>query len=77
MATRLWGGNECSVLAMIRSLAIADLSLCSDRKEIIRYLDESSMVMAHAFMDTKKEIEKRGGNVHIFGPSIMPSKMKS
>lgn len=77
MATRLWGGNECAVLAMIRSLAIADLSLCANRKDMIRYLDDSSIAMAHAFLDAKREVEKRGGEVHIFGPGIMPSKMKS
>ena len=77
MATRLWGGNECTVLAMIRSLAIADLSLCANRKDMIRYLDESSIAMAHAFLDAKKEVEKHGGKVQVFGPGIMPTKMKS
>lgn len=77
MATRLWGGNELSVLAMIRALAIADLSLCSDRNRMLQELNQSSAALAQAFQDAKREMEKRGGKVLVFGPNIMPPKMKS
>ena len=36
MVTRLWGGNEMAVLAMIRALAIADLAVSVNRKQMIR-----------------------------------------
>ena len=42
MTTRLWGGNERAVLAMIRALAVADLAVCVNRKEMVRHLDEDS-----------------------------------
>lgn len=77
MATRLWGGKELSVLAIIRALAIADLSLCADRDRMLRELNQSSSVLARAFQQAKKEIEKHGGKVLTFGPEVMPPKMKS
>lgn len=36
MVTRLWGGNETAVLAMIRALAIADLAVSVNRKQMER-----------------------------------------
>lgn len=77
MATHLWGGNELSVLAMIRSLAVADLSLCSNRDKMLRELSQSSTALARAFQEAKQEMEKRGGKILTFGPNIMPPKMKS
>ena len=35
MTTSLWGGNEMSVLAMIRSLCIADIGVSVNRKEML------------------------------------------
>ena len=77
MATRLWGGNELSVLSMIRSLAVADLSLCANRKWMIQQLDEFSFALARSFEEAKREFEKRGGKFYTFEPNIMPPKRKS
>ena len=77
MATRLWGGNELSVLSMIRTLAVADLSLCANRKWMLQQLDESSFALARSFEEAKREFEKKGGKYYTFGPNIMPPKQKS
>ena len=55
MATRLWGGNETSVIAIIRALAIADLTLCVNRKEVIEMLDDLSRMGAFALNGIRKE----------------------
>jgi hypothetical protein len=77
MMTKLWGGNEQAVLAMIRALAIADLSLSVNRKEMIRYLDDSSRMIVKSLAEARKEFEKRGGKIMTFVPEVMPDKMKS
>ena len=77
MVTKLWGGNEQSVLAMIRALAIADLAVSVNRKEMIRYLDEASADMAEAMAQVRKEFEKNGGKIATFPPGIMPSNIKN
>ena len=74
MVTSLWGGNELSVLAMIRALAIADLAVSVNRKEMVRFLDEASEDMARAMSQAQKEFEKSGGKVTTFLPGIVPSK---
>lgn len=75
MMTTLWGGNENAVIAMIRALTIADLSVCVNRKEMIRMLDEESAKLAKARIEAQKEFERNGGEVTIFGPGIQPTKM--
>lgn len=77
MVTKLWGGNELSVLAMIRALAIADLAVSVNRKEMVRYLDEASGDMARALSEARKEFEKEGGKIFAFPPEITPSAVKS
>ena len=77
MSTKLWGGNELSVLAMVRALSIADLSISVNRKEMIKQLDESSRIMAKNFQQTLEEMKKAGGKVMTFGPGVMPGSMKS
>lgn len=77
MATKLWGGNEQSVLAVIRALAIADLSLCVNRKSMLRELARSSDMLARVFQEAKREFERHGGKVLTFGPEITPGKIKS
>ena len=77
MATKLWGGNEQAVLAVIRSLAIADLGLSVNRKEMIHWLDLQSGLVARAFDDAKKDFANKGGKIMMFGPGIIPGKMKS
>ncbi|MCR5548361.1 MAG: hypothetical protein K6F25_06385 [Bacteroidales bacterium] len=77
MATKLWGGNEQTVLAMIRMLTIADLALCADRKEMIRWLDTESGRLFKAFQDTSAEFRKKGGKIMTIAPGVKPSKTRS
>lgn len=67
MSTTLWGGNEQSVLAMIRSLAIADLALSTNRDEMIEHLKDASRSLADAFNSVLQEEQLRG-SVTIFPP---------
>jgi len=75
MATNLWGGNELSVLAIIRALAIADLSICVNRKEMIEKLDFASGHYGEAFREAQNELVRKGKAV-VFGPDVKP-KMKN
>lgn len=77
MMTKLWGGNEQSVLAMIRALAIADLSVSVNRKEMIRQMDETSQMMNKSMKEARKAFEKNGGKMIVFGPGVKPGPMKS
>lgn len=74
MATKLWGGNEQAVLAIIRILAIADLSLSVNRKQMIKWLDTESANLFRVFEEAKKDFEKSGGKILSFGPGVMPPK---
>ena len=69
MSTMLWGGNEQSVLEMIRSLAIADLALCTNRDEMIEHLKDASRSLADAFNSVLQEEQLRG-SVTIFPPNV-------
>lgn len=77
MATKLWGGNEQAVLAMIRVMAVADLALSVNRKEMIRWLDRESENLHKAFQDANAAFQKDGGKIMTFGPGVMPPKTKS
>lgn len=72
MSTTLWGGNEAAVLAVLRALTLADLSLCVNRKDMIKWLDEESRNLAKAINEARREMEKRGKMI-TFGPGIAPS----
>ena len=74
MVTRLWGGNEQSVLAMIRALAIADLAVSVNREEMVRFLDEASADMAKVMAEARREFEKNGGKLTTFPAGIAPPK---
>lgn len=77
MMTTLWGGNEQAVLAMIRALAIADLGVSVNRKEMLAFLDDASGTLAKTFRSARKAFEKSGGKMQVFGPGIAPGKTKS
>ena len=77
MTTTLWGGNEQSVLAMIRALSIADLGVSVNRKEMIKFLDDSSCVCELSLHEWRKMTERKGNTVHVFPPNIKPSGTKS
>lgn len=70
MATKLWGGNETSVIAIIRSLALADLALSVNRKDMLKQLDESSEALAKSYFQATEEMKKRGYKVATFGPGV-------
>lgn len=77
MATKLWGGNEQAVMAVIRLLSVADLSLCINRKEMINKLDAESALLAKSFREAMRAFKKGGGKVQVFAPWIKPSKKGS
>ena len=77
MLTSLWGGNELTVLAIIRALAISDLAVSVNRKEMVRFLDETSRIAAHALNEAKKDFVRSGGKIIDFAPGVMPSGVKS
>lgn len=77
MLTKLWGGNETSVLAMIRALSIADLAVSANRKEMLRNLDICSGQLAQAIQEAREYARKKGATILTFGPGVMPPKMKS
>lgn len=74
MTTILWGGNECSVLAMIRALSIADLALCVNRKAMLDYLDDASRECAKALEGAKQAMMKNGIEVKTFAPWVKPGR---
>ena len=68
MATNLWGGNEMSVLAVLRALTLADLSLCVNRKEMLEQLEHGSEYLAECLNTVRKEFEKAGEEIHVIYP---------
>lgn len=68
MMTTLWGGNESAVLAMIRALSIADLGVSVNREQMVGFLDDASKMLADSIMESRRQVEKNGGTVIVFGP---------
>lgn len=77
MTTTLWGGNEQAVLAMVRALAIADLGVSVNRRQMIRFLDDASEDLEKSLGEARRMFEKTGGKVMVFGPGVPPSKSRS
>lgn len=77
MMTRLWGGNETMVLAVIRNLAIADLAASVNRKEMISFLDQASELTAGIIHEFFHKMKLSGCEVQKFAPGVKPSEMKS
>ncbi len=77
MATRLWGGNERGVLAVIRALALADLAISVNRKEMLKFYEEEAKHLATALKEAIAAFQKEGGKVQVFGPGVTPPKSKS
>ena len=77
MQTTLWGGNEISVLAMLRALAIADLACSVNRSEMVAWLDEASQDIQSSMQDARREMERRGISIQTFPPGVSPSGVKS
>ena len=77
MMTTLWGGNEQAVLAMIRALAISDLGVSVNRRQMLGFLNEASELLEASIHDARKAFEESGGKVMVFGPGVAPSKSRS
>ncbi|MBO7575448.1 MAG: hypothetical protein J6S99_06550 [Bacteroidales bacterium] len=77
MMTSLWGGNEQDVMAIIRALAIADLSVSVNREEMIKMIDLESAEFSRLVQEAHREFEKNGGKIVQFAPFIQPGKMRS
>ena len=77
MMTTLWGGNEQAVLAMVRALAIADLGVSVNRRQMFRFLDDASAVLEDSLRAARKAFEETGGTVMVFGPGVTPPKKRS
>lgn len=69
MATKLWGGNEGSVIAMIRALFVADMAISSDRDIVMKGLMQEAAQMGKLFNDMMKALEEKGA-AQRFGPGV-------
>ena len=76
MLTSLWGGIETTVLGIIRMLAVADLGLSVNRKEMVQFLDRESKNLAAIVQDANCEMQKKGHAV-VFPAGVGPSKIRS
>jgi len=72
MTTTLWGGNERSVLAAIRALAIADLGVSVNRSEMILGLDQASARLEEAMRAAREEMRQAGMEIQSFAPGVGP-----
>lgn len=77
MVTRLWGGNERGVLAAIRALALADLAVSVNRKQMLAFYEEEAKHLAAALKEAVSAFQKEGGKVQVFGPGVAPPKTMS
>lgn len=77
MATRLWGGNELSVLAMIRALIIADLGISVNREEMVEMMAQASEQLAHAMNEAREAMNRDGVKIQVFGPETAPPHNRS
>lgn len=77
MMTTLWGGNEQAVLAMIRALAISDLGVSVNRRQMLGFLNDASGALEESLRSARKAFEESGGKVMVFGPGVPPSKSRS
>ena len=73
MLTRLWGDNELMVLAVIRNLAVADLAVSTNRKEMVAFLDQASKDTAEQVFAVIEKMKRDGAKVTYFNPGVMPS----
>ncbi len=77
MITKLWGGNELSVLAMIRLLAITSLAVCGNREELLENLAHDSEELARVIKEANKKARAEGIDIIVYPPYMMPPDGKS
>ena len=76
MATKLWGGNEQTVIAVIRSLFVADMAISVDRNGGRNGLEEESERMGEQFMKMMKDLQDQGKAMS-FPPGVQPPSSKN
>lgn len=76
MATKLWGGNEQTVIAVIRSLFVADMAISVDRKTVLKGLGKESEKMGEEFMKMLKTLQGQGKAVS-FPPGMLAPSSKN
>ena len=76
MATKLWGGNEQTLIAVIRALFVADMAICVNRRAVLKGLGEESERMGKQFTKMMKELEAQGKAMS-FAPGVPPPSSKN
>lgn len=76
MATKLWGGNEQTVIAIIRSLFVADMAISSDRKVVLKGLGKESEKLGEDFLKMMKELQEQG-KAMTFPAGVQPPSSKN
>ncbi len=76
MATKLWGGNEQTVIAVIRALFVADMAISVDRKVVLKGLGEESEKMGDLFVEMMRELQAKGKAMS-FSPATPPPSSKN
>ena len=72
MATKLWGGNEQTVIAVIRALFVADMAISVDRKIVLKGLGREAEQMGELFMNMMNELQSLG-KAMTFPPGVLAS----
>ena len=76
MATKLWGGNERDIIAVIRALFVADMALSVDRKVVLEGLGEECDKLGDQFMRMLKDFQNKG-KVMAFPPGVSAPSSKN
>lgn len=76
MATKLWGGNEQTVIAIIRSLFVADMAISTDRKTVLKGLGYEAEKMGDEFIKMMKTLQDHGKAMS-FLPGVQPPMSKN
>ena len=76
MTTKLWGGNEQTVIAVIRALFVADMAISVDRKIVLKGLVKESERMGNQFVKMMKDLQTRG-KAMAFPPDISAPSSKN
>ena len=76
MATNLWGGNGQSVVAVIRSLFVADMAISVDRKIVLEGLGKEAEQMGEDFLKMMKKLQEQG-KAMTFPAGVQPPMSKN
>lgn len=76
MATKLCGGNERTVVAVIRALFVADMAISVDRKIVLKGLGGEAEQMDELFMNMMNELQSQD-KAMTFPPSVQAPSSKN